>query len=173
MTSLQKFPDNFILEGFMGCGKTSVGKELAEMTGYTFIDTDTEVQRLAGESIHDMLKRGELARVRAWEQQACEILASGTHTVIATGGGVFTNPVIAERFHRSGMVICLERPFDEIYPLISEDPIRVMAYHKSYDELLALSESRIPAYHRYADLILDNTGSPREAAEKILDFCRH
>jgi len=159
---------NIVLEGFMGVGKTTIGKALADELQFDFLDTDTEVEKQAGKSIHDMLVDGELTQVRAWETRVCQELAQKERVVIATGGGVFTKEENAKIFRKKGFVVCLERPFEQIYPLISNDPIRVLAYGKSYEEMKNLLDSRIPSYHRFADLIIDNNQDINKTVHTII-----
>ena len=164
-------PVNIVLEGFMGVGKTTIGKKLAEQLGYRFVDTDDQVRQMAGKSIHDMLVDGDLPLVRAWENKACESLSRLSEAVIATGGGVFTVPENAELLRKRGFVVCLERDFDKIYPLISNDPVRVMAFGKTYDELKTLSESRMPLYEQCADLVI-HVDDADETARQIIEAFR-
>ncbi|MCQ2435766.1 MAG: shikimate kinase [Clostridia bacterium] len=146
--------DNIVFEGFMGVGKTTVAKKVAELLGYRYIDTDDEVCRKAGRPICDMLSDGQCATVRALEKDVCLALSDLRDSVIATGGGVFTSDENARSLRRHSFIVCLERPFDEVYPLISSDPVRVLAYGKPYDELKRLLDSRTPKYHKYADVII-------------------
>ena len=171
MSEMKEAPVNIVLEGFMGVGKTTVGRKVAELLGFRFIDTDDEVRRMAGKSIHDMLVDGELALVRAWESRVCRMLCDVSGAVIATGGGVFTVPENACLLKKRGYVVCLERDFDTVYPLISADPVRVMAYGKPYDELKQLLNSRLPLYEGSADLVV-KAEDAEEAARKIADAYR-
>lgn len=165
-------PVNIVLEGFMGVGKTTIGKKLAEQLDYRFVDTDDCVQQMAGKSIHDMLVDGELPLVREWENKACKALSELTETIIATGGGVFTVPENAELLRKKGFIVCLKRGFNKVFPLISGDPVRVMAFGKTYDELKTLWDSRMPLYEQYADLVI-NLDDADKARTQIIDAFRH
>lgn len=169
---MRSVPVNIVLEGFMGTGKTTLGRALAGLLHYAFVDTDDAVRERAGKSIRDMLADGELPLVRDWEKKTCRELAELTQTVIATGGGVFTNEENAAALKKSGFVVCLERDFDVVYPLISSDPVRVLAYGKPYQELKALLDSRTPIYRRHADLIVSSDGDPAETAAAIAEAYR-
>ena len=159
---------SIVLGGFMGCGKTTLGKLLAEKLHMTFTDTDDYVRELAGVSIHDMIETGRLSDVRRFEKQCVCELSSSEDLVIATGAGVMANEENGKAFHENCFVVFVDRDFDIVYPLISKDPIRSLAFGKSYEELKALSDSRIPAYRKYADLIVTNNGDPAACAEKII-----
>lgn len=172
MFELKAIPVNVVLEGFMGVGKTTVGKTVASLLNYRFLDTDDEVLCYAGKSISEMLADNEYMLVREWEMKVCQSLSDLSETVISTGGGVFTSEKNAQLLGRKGFVVCLDRNFDDVYPVISSDPVRVMAYGKSYDELKKLLESRKPMYSQYADLILSSDGDANEIAMKIVDAYR-
>lgn len=167
MPELRQSPVNIVLEGFMGVGKTTVGKAVAELLGYRFTDTDDEVRAMAGKSIRDMLTDGELPLVREWENRVCRELSEVCGMVIATGGGVFTVPENARFLRKNSFVVCLERDFDAVYPIISGDPIRVMAYKKTYEELKTLLDSRVPVYEQSADLVITVT-AVEESARAIV-----
>ena len=171
MQEIREKPVNIVLEGFMGVGKTTIGKAAAEMLGYRFTDTDDEVRKMAGKSIHDMLTDGELPLVREWEGRACRELSKVSHAVIATGGGVFTVPENARLLRMRSFVVCLNRDFEDVYPLISTDPVRVMAYGKPYDELKRLLDSRTALYEGTADLII-TVGDVEKTARTIVDAYR-
>ncbi len=163
---------NIVLCGFMGCGKTTVGKLLAEQLSMPFADTDDSVRNIAHRSIHDMLENGQLSLVRAYESEAVRMLAQEKNTVIATGAGVCAVEENARILHESGWLVYLRRDFALVYPVISRDPIRVMAYRKSYAEMKALLDSRDALYRRYADLVIDNNGNPADCAGAIAAFFR-
>lgn len=158
-----------VLGGFMGCGKTEIGKRLSEKLGFSFIDTDEYVKNLTGRSIHDMLLEGRLDRVRSLEKQAVEELCRVRNSVIATGAGVLAGEENGEAFHSVHTIVYLRRDFDIVYPVISRDPVRVLAYGKSYAELKALYELREPVYERYADITVSNNGSPENCVREILE----
>ena len=156
----------------MGCGKTAVGKIAAQRLGMSFEDTDDTVCEIAGQSIHDLLTEGKLSAVRALERQAALLLAPRENLVIATGAGVFTVEENAIIFHETGWIVYLRRNFDQVYPVISRDPVRVIAYRKSYAEMKALLQARDALYRKYAHWIVDNDRRPEDCAETICTLYR-
>ena len=80
--------ENIILIGFMGCGKTTVGKKLASMSGRKFLDMDDEIVRRAGMKITEIFEKYGEDRFRQMETELCEQLSETEGLVIATGGGV-------------------------------------------------------------------------------------
>ena len=167
LDDLQNSP-SIVLGGFMGVGKTTVGRILAEKLNYSFIDMDDFVAGLAGKTIRELLMEGKEAEVRSWEQKAAALLAVRSRTVIATGGGVLASEKNGALFHKTCKIIHLTRDFNTLYSEISQDPVRRLAYHKSKEELSALLQSRMAAYERHADLTIANDGEAENTAEIIL-----
>jgi shikimate kinase len=119
------------LVGFMGCGKSSVGRALAEELGWRFIDLDDDIEKCAGASIaHIFDTRGE-ADFRALESEALkkrvQIARSGQPQVISLGGGAFTIEQNIELVLNHGVTVWLDAPFDLIERRIAEETHRPLA----------------------------------------------
>ena len=98
---------NVILTGFMGTGKTSVGKRLAKRLGWTFVDVDQLIEQSAEMSVPRLFaERGESV-FRRLERRVISRVVHQQNQVIATGGGAFVNPESRARLRVSGPVICL------------------------------------------------------------------
>ena len=98
---------NIILIGFMGTGKTAVGKQLAKRLGWTFVDIDRLIEEKACMSVARIFaERGE-AVFRRLERRCISRVVRGRQQVIATGGGAFVDPQSRARLRVSGPVICL------------------------------------------------------------------
>ena len=98
---------NLALIGFMGTGKTTVGRLVAEQLGFEFLDTDEFIQARTGRTIADIFaKEGESA-FRALERQMVQELSSREKTVISTGGGLPTNPENLAALKSFALVVCL------------------------------------------------------------------
>ena len=159
-----------LLGGFMGVGKSTVGRLLAEKLGYDFIDMDDHAAGLAGESVRSMLEQGREAEFRVLEEKAAAELASRPACVIAAGGGALASETVGPLLRRACFTVLLTRDPESVFPLISADPGRPLAFGKSREELLALLERRLPAYRENARLTVSNDGNPEETAEKIALF---
>lgn len=93
---------NIVLVGFMGCGKSTVGKRLAAMLGWEFIDTDTRIEKEQKMQVSEIfLRMGETA-FREMEEELVAQLSRRKHQVIATGGGIIKNPANCQRFKEGG-----------------------------------------------------------------------
>ncbi len=105
---------NIILTGFMGTGKTSVGREVAVRTGRPFLDLDDLIAQRAGRSIPDIFARDGEPAFRALESHLCQELRQPKGWVVATGGGAALNPTNREALAAGGTVICLEADAETI-----------------------------------------------------------
>ena len=119
------------LVGFMGCGKSSVGRALAEELGWCFIDLDEDIEKCAGAAVaHIFDARGE-ANFRALETEALkkrvQIARSGQPQVISLGGGAFTVEENIELVLNHGVTVWLDAPFNLIERRIAEETHRPLA----------------------------------------------
>src|ERR1035441_8483355 len=83
---------NLALIGFMGTGKSSVGRAAADMLHFTFLDTDPVIEARAGKADSDIFAQDGEPAFRQWEQRIVEELTRRAKTVIATGGGLPADP---------------------------------------------------------------------------------
>ncbi len=165
---------NIVLTGFMGTGKSTVGKLLAEMLGFDFIDTDVEI-----ESRHGLIKtifaeRGEAA-FRAIERDIASELAERTGLVIATGGRMMLDPVNVASLSRNGRVFCLVATPEEILDRVTADSARVerplLTVADPHQRIVELLAERKPEYGRFAQLTTD-ARTPETVAGDIATLAR-
>lgn len=108
-------PDkNIILTGFMGTGKTTIGRLLAEQLHRRFVDMDTRLEAHFGKPIASVFAEEGEAVFRVAESQLCAALAAEQRLVISTGGGALVNPANRDLLGQSGVLICLTADVDEI-----------------------------------------------------------
>jgi shikimate kinase len=170
-------PSFVALTGFMGSGKSSVGRALALLLSWNFVDLDSEIERQQGRKIRDIFAAEGEPRFREMESATLRsILARPSHSVVlATGGGTFVQPGNAELLRAAGaLVIFLETSPELLLRRCcgSNDPndsVRPLA--RDRDAFLRLYERRLPLY-RTADLTVPSEHkSPdavaREIAERI------
>jgi shikimate kinase/3-dehydroquinate synthase len=105
---------HLILTGFMGTGKTCVGREVARQLGRPLVDMDAEIERRAGKSIPAIFAEEGQAAFRRMEAALCEELSTQGGLVIATGGGTLVDRVNRALMMRSGTVVCLTCQVDEL-----------------------------------------------------------
>ena len=152
---------NIVLIGMPGCGKTTVGRLLASMTGRRFADTDGLIEEAAGCSCGDLLRaRGEAA-FRALETEALSRVCRESGLVIATGGGAVTRPENRDILRQNGVVFHLERPLDAL-STAGDRPLSA-----SPERLKQLWLERAPMYAAFRDAAVANADA-QTAAREIL-----
>ena len=150
---------NIILTGFMGTGKTSVGKRLAKRMGWQFIDVDRLIEASAKRSIPELFaQRGE-AVFRRLERRCISRIIHDRYQVIATGGGAFVDPHSRARLRLSGPVICLTATPQTVLARVGRKIATRPLLAKGHDPLArirTLLRQRAPAYAK-ADLSIDTS----------------
>jgi shikimate kinase len=149
-------PGNVILVGFMGAGKSTVGRLLARRLGRCFVETDAMITAREGRSIPEIFaERGE-PYFRQLEAEALEALADKHGHVVATGGGFSCVPGAMDRLLELGTVVWLAADFDAVYARANRVGGRPMLAGRSVEEAAALYRARQDHYRR-AHLALDTT----------------
>ncbi len=170
-TTLQRI----VLTGFMGAGKTSVGRILAELLGWEFLDLDTHLEARAGATIPSLFESHGEPHFRRLESSALANALARPHTILALGGGTpeqLTNRLLLEQTPGT-LVVFLDAPFETLFDrcmlqsFASPDHIRpVLA---SPAEAEARFHARHPLYKRLARITVETASlSPAEAAESIV-----
>jgi shikimate kinase len=160
---------NIVLCGFMGTGKSSVGRLVAEQLRFTFLDTDHVIEARAGKPIAKIFAEDGEAAFRAMENQVVKEVAQRDHTVISTGGGLVVNPENMASLKQHALVVCLWASPDEIYARVKNQNHRpLLDDPQPIEKIRTLLAERAPFY-KQANVLL-NTGirSPREVAQQVL-----
>ena len=162
-------PRNVVLIGFMGAGKSAIGRALAEKLGFTLFDTDAMIEEQAGSSIDDLWKTEGEEAMRALEHEAVLHACAGSGRVIATGGGAVLQIRNYGILKGAGTVVYLRAPASVLRQRVREGTGRpLLAEPGSFDRLLA---DRVPAYESAADLIVDtDAGDADEIAARIVEI---
>jgi shikimate kinase len=164
-TSLER---NVVLIGFMGSGKSVVGRELTRLMRRRLVDTDQEVVRRHRMGISAIFAKHGEERFRQWEQEAACELAMSRNLIIATGGGLPANGNALDELKVFGFTVYLSWPFEVLFERIRKSGRhRPLVQHYGKDGLAMLFAERIPRY-RAAELEICATGySPKEIARVI------
>jgi 3-dehydroquinate synthase len=162
---------NVILTGFMGTGKTTVGRILEKKLNMKLVDTDDVIEERSAIKIADIFENMGEARFRALESKAIKDVAKGNNQIIATGGGAIVDEDNLRLLKKAGKVICLQAGTDTIIDRICEDNKRPLLKGKDLKiEIEKLMQSRLKYYNK-ADLILNTDGKePKEVADEIIDY---
>ena len=163
---------NIILTGFMGTGKTAVGKRLAKRLGWDFVDLDQLIEESAGMPIARIfVERGEPV-FRRLERRFIARIVHGDHRVIATGGGAMVDSQSRGRLRASGLVVCLtakpQAILTRVGRRIAARPLLAGAANP-LARIRTLLSQRAPAYAQ-ADLTLDTSElSVDQVVERLWD----
>jgi len=159
--------DNVVLVGFMGAGKSSVGRILARRLGRCFVETDEMITAAEGRPIPEIfVERGE-AHFRALEDEAVRLLSLKRGDVIATGGGLPCRDGRLEALRAIGTVVWLSGEFAALYERALRGGDRPMLHGRTREQAEALYESRKPFY-AMADVTVDTTTlNPDQVAAKV------
>ena len=151
--------ENIVLIGMPGCGKSTVGALLAEKTGRTFVDADSEIEKLAQKSIPQIFADDGEAVFRNLETQVLAALCRQSGLVIATGGGCVTRWENYPLLHQNGTLYWLQRDWGKL-------PTNGRPLSKNLQELFA---TRKPMYEAFADHVVDNNGTTEATVNTILE----
>lgn len=149
--------DNIILIGLMGAGKTTIGKLLANSMGKIFIDSDHEIQRRTGVDIPLIFEFEGEAGFRKREMEVLQDVARLSNIVLATGGGAILREENRELLRKSGTVIYLRVPVNELKRRTRFDKNRpLLQTANPQARLVELFNQRDPLYQQTAHIILDS-----------------
>lgn len=164
--------NNIVLVGYMGSGKTTIGKYISRELGYEFIDTDEYIMKKEGLSVNDIFSEKGEEYFRRLETDAIRELGDGLHnTVIATGGGLPMRGENRKLLKALGMVYYLKTGADAIFRRISGNKDRpLLLCENPYERICSMLNEREPAYLRSADVVIytDNK-SVKAVAKEIYD----
>ena len=152
---------NIVLIGMPSCGKTTVGRLLAERCGRRLIDTDEKIVERLGEPIADFMARNGEAAFRDVEQEVVAGVADESGCVIATGGGAVLRQENLRLLRQNGLLVFLDRPLEKLMP--TEDrPLSA-----SREALERRYRERYGLYVAAADLVVDAAGAIEDEVETI------
>jgi shikimate kinase len=158
-----------VVIGMMGAGKTTVGRELANLLGVPAVDSDDLISKRCGMSAAEQLRKSEADFRRFEAEEIVHALRSDRPMVLSVGGGAPVTSAVAEALSGHTPVVWIKVPEDELFrrisahandrPSLDGDP-RQRMHH--------LLQTRGPAYESAADVIVDGVGSPEVVAHRIL-----
>ena len=150
--TLSRQMQNLVLIGMPGCGKSTIGPLLAQATGRSFVDADETIAALAEKTIPEIFAQDGEDAFRRLETQVLADLGKRSGLVIATGGGCVTRADNYPLLHQNGILLRLERELS----LLPTDG-RPVSQSRSLSQLY---EVRDPLYRAFADITIDNNGTP-------------
>ena len=160
LCQLEREMQNIILIGMPGCGKSTIGRRLAEKLNRPFYDADEEIVKVIGCSIPEFFAKEGEAAFRQVETQILSELGKKSSCVIATGGGCVTRAENHPLLHQNGKLIWLQRDLDRLPK--DGRPI------SQRSDLRSLYQARKTSYERFCDIMIENDRSPEETVSEIL-----
>ena len=162
---------NLLLTGFMGAGKSTIGRLLARRLGYYFLDTDTEIERQQSCTVADIFQYADETRFRDLETELLEELQSVRNTIIATGGGMVVREQNRELMKSLGKCVYLRVPPAHLIGRLSRDkhrPLMRQGDETPEQRVTRLLEEREPIYME-AEMVID-TGhfTPAQTVTEII-----
>jgi shikimate kinase len=167
---MNKIP-NLILVGFMGTGKTTVGKIVASRLNMEFVDMDDVIEQRRGETIPQIFERYGEKFFRQLEHELVIELARRQGLVISTGGGIVLNQANIQIFSQTGVVICLQASPETVLQRVGNDPHRpLLAGSDRMSRIRELLERRRPYYNAIPYQVDTNELTIDEVVEKVINI---
>jgi shikimate kinase len=160
---------NIVLCGFMGTGKSSVGRLVAEQLRFAFLDTDHVIEARAGKPITEIFAEQGEAAFREMEEKVVKEVSTRERTVISTGGGLVVNPENMASLKQHALVVCLWASPASIHTRVKNQNHRPLLQDpEPLEKITKLLAERAPFY-KQADVLLNTEiRSPREVAQQVL-----
>lgn len=161
------------LTGFMGAGKSSVGRRLAALLGWAFIDLDTMIEEVTGESVAEIFRRDGEEEFRRQERMALRSISEAEPAVVATGGGVMAASANREWMRQRGITVWLDVPFAILVERLSGEEPGTRPLFVDRRQARALYERRLSSY-RDSDLRIEisSAQSAGDVAGSIRDMLK-
>jgi len=160
------------LIGFMGTGKTVVGKLLAEKLGKEFLELDAIIEKKAGKSIPEIFRKDGEIGFRELEIEAAGEVAAVKNAVIACGGGIVLNKINIDRLRKECVIVCLTASPQVIIKRTSADTDErpLLAVPDRARQIEELMKFREPFYERSADIMINTSRiSADSVVERIME----
>lgn len=165
---------NLYLVGFMGTGKSTVGRQLAKQMNFQFVDSDQEIERVQGKPVSAIFAEQGEAAFRTMEREFVERGHPAHGCVVACGGGLVVPPGMLELLRHRGVVICLHAPIETIIERIMHTTHRpLLQAEDPAQRLRDLYAQREALYRRTGTMVLTDRRPLREIAAHVLRVYRH
>lgn len=162
--------NNIVLCGFMGSGKTVVGKELAKILGVKFVDTDELIEEEQGVAIKAIFATHGEDYFRDLEYEMCKKVAEMNGVVVSTGGGAMTFKRNVDAIKEGSKVVFLDASFEVICDRIGNSTTRPLFQDK--EKAKKLYDERKDKYLSAADYVINGDMGARKTAMQIAEIFR-
>lgn len=149
---------NLYLVGFMGTGKSTVGRAVALKLGFNLIDSDHEIERLQNKTIPEIFASDGEPAFRAMERAFVEGGHPAARTIVSCGGGLVVQPGMLERLKTKGVVVCLHASLETILARTARHQHRPLLVAEDPEERIrTLYAAREPIYKQSGTVILTDS----------------
>lgn len=161
---------SIVLCGFMGCGKTAVGRRLSYYTHRRLVDMDQFIEYKAGRTVAEIFELEGEAGFRAREREAARLLAAMHGIIVSTGGGALTFSENVEAFRsEKGIIVLIDTSLKEIQRRLKDDTKRPLLQRPDREEAMrALYVKRLPQYRAAADIVVNGDRHMDAVAHEIM-----
>jgi shikimate kinase len=160
---------NIVLIGFMGSGKSMIGRILSKITGKFFLDTDALIEAREARKIRDIFANEGEAYFRELERELFVWLqANVSNAIISTGGGM---PTAVDEMRSLGKCVFLQISFNALLERLKADEFDKRPLFQNVEFAERIYKNRTPIYEGQADITVDALLQPHELAAKIASLC--
>jgi shikimate kinase len=165
---------NIILAGFMGTGKTAVGRKLSRLLNMKLIDVDTEIENAQKMTINEIFRNFGEQKFRDIETGMIKKLSGNKNVIISTGGGAVLRQENIDTLRENGIIVCLMATPETILKRTSHNSNRpLLQVEDPFGKIKELLNFRRPFYEK-ADIMIDTEGkTPIQIAEEIIEKIRN
>jgi len=161
---------NIVLIGFMGTGKSSVGKILANKLGLKFVDVDQVIEKTTGMKISEIFAKFGESHFRDIETEVIKLITQNNGQVISTGGGVILREENFKKLKDKGVIVWLKASENAIFERVKNCKDRpLLQVENPKQKIKELLTKRIPFYEKADFYINTEELTPEEVAEKIIE----
>ena len=161
--------NNIILCGFMGCGKSSIGRKLSKKSGREFVDTDRYIEEKTGMTVAEIFEQKGEEGFREIETEVCKELSEKDNLVIAAGGGTLTLQRNVDILRQGGKIIFIDVSYENLCERLKRDTRRPLLQVENRNEVIKeLLEKRLPLYRKAASVYVNGNFNSTVVARNIL-----
>ena len=161
--------NNIILCGFMGCGKSTIGRIMAKKAGLTLVDMDRYIEEKEGMTVSEIFEKYGEERFRELETEACRELSERENLVIAAGGGTLTFQRNIDILKSSGKIVFIDVSYENLCERLKRDTRRPLLQVENRNEVIReLLDKRLPIYRNAASVIVNGNFTSGIVASNIL-----
>lgn len=166
--------NSIIICGFMGCGKSTIGKSVAKKTGRRFVDMDSYIEQKAKMTVSEIFEKHGEEYFRDLEHEACVELSKKNNLIVASGGGALTYGRNVSAFKGKDIIVLLDVPLDVIKYRLRNDTSRPLLQRPDRDSAMEeLYNSRLPLYKAAADYTVEGQNTPLKTTSMMIELMKN